>query len=229
MIKDRPSWANRPAIVFAVAFIIGAIVAGVAVAFVLTHNDNKSTSSVQANSTPGAATGTPTVAGTSTPSVSPTPLNPRKPDDALASYVQGQMKQTYMGPCPQQRAGQTAQGICSIELYRSDKLVTFTIGPPFSGAVGEAVLQPAENGVWTVDFVGRTNRPPAAGAKAAVYGAGDCLNIHSGPSKAAQALTCPIDGTKADVVGGPQSADGVTWWQLKDLGWASQEFLETAP
>jgi len=37
-----------------------------------------------------------------------------------------------------------------------------------------------------------------------------------------------------EVVGGPQDADGFTWWQLKDvdgsIGWAAEQYLApTAP
>ena len=233
MIVDRPRWYSRPAVVAAAAFVIGVIVAGAAVAIILTRGDDNNDSNANANVTPGtatASTSTPAVSATITPGgPSPTPLNPRKPDDALAAYVQEQQHQPYLGPCPQETTGGVPQGICSIDLYRSAELVTFVLGPPFSEGIGEAVLTPGENGVWSVAFVARTGRPPVSGGQAVVFGAGDCLNFHAGPSKASQTLTCQLDGTKAEVVGGPQVADGITWWQLKDLGWASQEFLQAAP
>jgi hypothetical protein len=233
MIQDRPSWVNRPAIVAGVAFLIGAIVAGVVVAFILTRGDDNGPRAngnvTPATSTTPVGTSEATVVGATTPSVTGTPLNPRKPDDALAAYVQDQMRQRYIGPCPSTQAGQTPQGICSIELYRSDELLTVTIGPPFSEVVGEVVLTPGENGVWSAAFVARTDKPPAMGAVAIVYGAGDCLNFHAAPSKASDSLSCQQDGNRAAVIGGPQVADNITWWQLKDLGWASAEFLEGAP
>jgi hypothetical protein len=233
MIQDRPSWLSRPAVVAVIAFAIGAIVTGVVVAIVLSRGGDNS-SNVDANVTPGTgsatpSTGTPGVSGTTTPRPPGTPLNPRKPDDALAAYVQEQMRQTYIGACPQVQAGQTTQSTCSIELYRSAELVTFILGPPFSEGTGEAVLTVGENGVWSVDFVARTGKPPVIGSTAVVFGAGDCLNFHSAPNKTSQPLTCQLDGNKADVIGGPQAADGITWWQLKGLGWASAEFLQAAP
>jgi len=226
MIQDRPSWTSRPAVVAVIAFAIGAAVAGVIVAFVMSRGDDNN-STAQATATPGTATGTPVTTGTP---IGPTatPLNPRNADDALANYIQQTLHQTYIGPCPQAQSGQTPQGTCSKELYRSTDVVTFALGPAFSEAVGEAVLTPAENGVWTVDFVGKTSKPPALGGRPTVYGAGDCLNLHSAPSKSSPTLTCKLDGTTADVIGGPQVADGITWWQLKDLGWGSQEFLEAS-
>ncbi len=232
IIDPPPRWYSRPAAVGAVAFVVGAVVAGVVVAIILTRGDDNNDSGTKANGTPATSTpstGTPPASGTATPGPSPTPLNPRKPDDALAAYVQEQLRQPYIGPCPQTQAGQTPQGICSLELYRSAELVTFVLGPPFSEGTGEAVLTPAENGVWSVEFVARTDRPPAVGAQAVVFGAGDCLTFRAGPGRAQQQLSCQIDGARAEVIGGPQTADGITWWQLRDLGWASGEFLQAAP
>lgn len=231
MIQDRPSWVNRPAIVAGIAFLIGAVVAGVVVAIILTSGDDDNNSIVDGNVTPGTPT-TPVGTGAATPGTpagTPTPLNPRNPDDALAAYVQEQLRQPYVGPCPQTQSGETQQGLCSIELYRSDELVTFFVGPPFSEGIGEAVLTPAENGVWSVTFVPITNQPPVLGRQAVVIGAGDCLNFRAAPSTSGEPLSCQQDGNSADVVGGPQVADGVTWWQLRDLGWASAEFLQGAP
>jgi hypothetical protein len=54
---------------------------------------------------------------------------------------------------------------------------------------------------------------------------GDCLNILSGPGRAAPVITCLADGTPVRVVDGPMPADGVTWWQLDGLGWAAGEYL----
>jgi hypothetical protein len=233
MIQDRPSWVNRPAIVAGIAFVIGAIVAGVVVAIILTSGDGDDNSTVDGNVTPGTTT-TPvgtaaaTITGTTTPGVSPTPPNLRNPDDALAAYVQAELGETYIGPCPQTPAGETPQGICSIELYRSAELVTFLVGPPFSEGIGEAVLTPAESGIWSVTFVPITNQPPVVGRQAVVIGAGDCLNFRASPGTGGESLSCQQDGNSADVVGGPQVADNVTWWQLKDLGWASVEFLQGA-
>ena len=153
----------------------------------------------------------------------------RKPDDALAAYVQEELGQAYLGPCPQTQSGEAQQGICSIELYRSDELLTVFVGPPFREGMGEAVLTPAQSGVWSVIFVPITNQPPMLGRQAIVIGAGNCLNFRAAPSIGGEPLSCQQDGNRADVVGGPQLADDITWWQLKDLGWASGEFLQAAP
>jgi len=54
---------------------------------------------------------------------------------------------------------------------------------------------------------------------------GDCLNVRSGPGRAAPVITCLADGTPVRVIDGPMPADGVTWWQLDGLGWAAGEYL----
>jgi len=231
MIQERPSWVNRPVIVAGIAFLIGAIVAGVVVAIILTSgDDNDDNAAVDgATTTTPAATGEGTPAATGTPAGTPAPFNPRDPDDALANFVQQELDATYIGPCPQDAAEVAPQTICSIELYRSDELATFGLGPPLSEGIGEAVLTPDEEGVWLVTFVPFTNLPPVMGGLAVVIRAGDCLNFRSGPGTGSQPLTCQLDGTQAVVVGGPETIDDTIWWQLRDLGWASGQYLQAAP
>ena len=232
MIQERPSWLSRPWVIAGVAFVLGAIVTGVIVAIVLSGgNDDDTGPGVVV--TPNASTtpvtpGEPT-AGTTTPVATGTPGDPRDPDDALANYVQQELHQTYIGACPQTPPKQVANTICSVELYRSDQLATFNIGPPNSEATGEVVLTPGENGTWTVEFVAISGQPPALGSQAVVLGAGDCLTFRAGPGRTQEPLSCQIDGARGEVIGGPQTADNITWWQIKDLGWASGEFLQKAP
>lgn len=231
MIQDRPNWLSRPLVIGGIAFLAGAAIAGAVVAVVLLSGDDGDdnggsvdgvvTSTVQPTGSPSPGTGTP--AGTAAP------LNPRNADDALANYIQQELDQTYIGPCPQETAGEIPTGLCSIELYRSAELATFMVGPPFSEGIGEAVLTPSEDGVWTVAFVPLTNQPPVLGGQAVVVGAGDCVNFRSGPGTSSQTLTCQLDGTRAEVIGGPQTVDNVIWWQLRDLGWASGQYLQAAP
>src|SRR3990170_522777 len=49
------------------------------------------------------------------------------PRDALAAYVQDQLGETYLGPCPPSDTGQLPQGLCSRSLYESDQLATYVL------------------------------------------------------------------------------------------------------
>ena len=85
-----------------------------------------------------------------------------------------------------------------------------------------------EDGFWSVDFV---RAPPleesqvSVGSEAVVLGAGSCLNFREEPSSTAGVVFCLIDGTRGVVAEGPVDADGITWWRLEELGWASEQFL----
>jgi uncharacterized protein YkwD len=59
-------------------------------------------------------------------------------------------------------------------------------------------------------------------------GAGDCLNLRAEPSIMARPLACLPDGASVTITAGPRDADGITWWQLDGLGWASGEFLRSS-
>ena len=65
----------------------------------------------------------------------------------------------------------------------------------------------------------------AAIAEAVVFGAGSCLNFREEASLSSEVLWCLVDGTSGPVAEGPVQADGITWWRLEGLGWASAEFL----
>jgi hypothetical protein len=230
ILGERPgNWLNRPAVIAAIAFVVGAVIAGVVVALVLSTGGDGEESVVSATRTPAGATAslqTPGVTGTPQPTPSPTTGNPRDVDDALATFVQRELGQPYLGPCPDETTSQFPQGICSIELHRDDLLVTFMLGPPFSEAIGEAVLTPDDTGIWEVTFVERSGEGGlAVGSVAVVFGAGDCLNFREAPGSSAAVLTCQLDGTSAEVIGGPEESGGTTWWQLEGLGWASGQYL----
>ena len=63
-----------------------------------------------------------------------------------------------------------------------------------------------------------------------VAGVGTCLNLRATASTSAAIVTCMQDGTLVTVLGGPETADGVTWWNVQvggNVGWASDEFLVT--
>jgi len=72
-----------------------------------------------------------------------------------------------------------------------------------------------------------------------VTGTGSSLVVRDAPSKSGKRLAAIPDCSKAHVIDGPQSADGLTWWKVdsynsKDLtaaGWCAAQFLKatTAP
>jgi len=232
-------WLARPGVVAVLAFVGGAAVAAIVVLLIVVFvrdGNGDDEADRQAVTTPTAratAAASPTVAAGTPTGATPTPGGPRDADAALEAFVRDELDSEHIGDCAQYSdPAATPEGICSIELYRSEELVTFTLGPPFSEGIGEAVLTPREDGTWAVDFL----RAPAVGegelsvgAQAVVFGAGDCLNFRDEPSTSAEALSCQLDGTRGEVLDGPVEADGITWWELEGLGWASAEFLAPAP
>ncbi len=234
-------WLDRPGYVALLAFVAGAAVAGLVLFFVLTGDgdddgEQQVTATTTAEGTPAI---TPTVAegtsvtGTATvtpgPLATATPVRFQDPDEALAAFIRDEFDSEHIGQCPQELApGGPPEGICSAELYRSEELVTFRLGVPFSEFFGEAVLTLDEEGFWSVEVV---QAPPlgesdiSVGSEAVVFGAGSCLNFREEPGASAEVVFCLIDGTTGAVVEGPVEADDSTWWRLEGLGWASAEFL----
>ncbi len=72
-----------------------------------------------------------------------------------------------------------------------------------------------------------------------VAGTGSGLVVRDSPAKAGKRLVVIPDGTKAQVVDGPTTADGLTWWKLQGYdsknptssGWCASQYLSptTAP
>ena len=171
----------------------------------------------------GAATPTPNLAATATPGVF------RDPEDALAAFVRAELESEYIGECPQQLApgDEPPQGYCSVLLYQSEELATFNLGRFATDALGEAVLTRNEDGDWSLTFLEfpSLDAQISVGREALVLQAQDCLRFREAPSTSAEVLSCQIDGTGAQVVEGPEEADGHTWWRLEGLGWASGSYL----
>jgi len=79
-----------------------------------------------------------------------------------------------------------------------------------------------------------TAAPPAGkfsvGQIVIVTGTGkDRLSFRDGPGTNSEIQRIIKDGVKLEVIGGPEEADGLTWWQLKTpkgyIGWAAEDFL----
>ena len=83
-------------------------------------------------------------------------------------------------------------------------------------------------------IITNTPIPLRVGAQAEVFGVGsDKLNIRNRPSLSeSQVLFRESEGKLFEVVGGPQEADGFTWWRVRDRqfqveGWAVANYLRT--
>ncbi len=229
------NWLDRSGYVTMFAFIGGAVVAGIVVllvVFLRGGGDDEplvlppTVTAIAATARPlatvPATTGTP-------PPTTPTPaVSSQSADDAVAAFVQDSLGGVYIGECPPAApSGQQIEGICSIELYRSTELATFNIGPFGSEALGEAVVLPDADGVWSLTFFEfpALDAQIVLGGSAMVFQAQDCLNFRTEPSAAADVLSCQIDGTRSRVQDGPVEAGGITWWLLENFGWASASFL----
>jgi hypothetical protein len=75
----------------------------------------------------------------------------------------------------------------------------------------------------------------AVGGKARIVNTGGAgVNFRDRPTISGKLLRKLPEGNVYEIVGGPQEADGYTWWQLRDstdgtLGWGAQNFLSPAP
>ncbi|MEO6061828.1 MAG: SH3 domain-containing protein [Thermoflexales bacterium] len=58
------------------------------------------------------------------------------------------------------------------------------------------------------------------------------LNFRKEPSRTSERIRSLAEGSVFEVVGGPTSADGLTWWKLKDadgnVGWGASDYLQPA-
>ncbi len=83
-------------------------------------------------------------------------------------------------------------------------------------------------------IVTNTPIPLGVGQQAIVHNVGnDELNVRNIPSiKGSEVLFRARAGTVFNIIGGPQEADGFSWWQLHDpqfevIGWAVANYLQT--
>ena len=85
-------------------------------------------------------------------------------------------------------------------------------------------------------IITNTPVPLALGLQAIVHNVGnDELNVRNVPSlRGSDVLFRAPAGTLFNIIGGPQEADGYSWWQLHDpqfevTGWAVANYLQTIP
>ncbi len=102
-------------------------------------------------------------------------------------------------------------------------------------------VQTPENPVLTgpplpTVVITNTPVPLTIGVRAAVHDVGnDELNVRNVPSLIdSKVLFRAAQGTVFDIIGGPQEADGFTWWKVYDSqlqveGWAVAIYLQTVP
>ncbi|MDZ4277686.1 MAG: hypothetical protein U1B78_00960 [Dehalococcoidia bacterium] len=234
------NWLDRSGEVAIFVLAAGAITGVVALIILLFllggdgENDDGSavadpSPTVRATATATVTAGAPTPTPTLGPTATATPASFTDEFQALEAFVRGELDAEFAGVCPEPDRPKPA-GVCFQQLYRSDEQVTFFLNRAGSLA-GEAVLtRITASDVWTLLFV----EAAASGAHltidsgAVVFGVGDCLIIRAEPSTGAEFVDCVIDGTERRVMDGPENADGVTWWQLEELGWANEEFLTPA-
>lgn len=72
----------------------------------------------------------------------------------------------------------------------------------------------------------------SAGEALLVTGTGDCLNVRVKAGLGNDAIICVADGTELKVTGGPETADGLTWWKVQTElgeGWAAEDYLTKKP
>ena len=112
---------------------------------------------------------------------------------------------------------------------------------PIATVVGEVATTPGAEAGETAVPPTATPIPPTptpatvqTGARVVVTGTGeDGMSFRTGPGTKYIRVAVLKDGDLLKVVGGPEEADGFTWWRLEaedgTIGWAVGDFLELAP
>jgi hypothetical protein len=76
-----------------------------------------------------------------------------------------------------------------------------------------------------------TSAPISVGAQVKIVDTGPTgLNFRKEPARTAEKISALPEGSVYEVVGGPQQADSLTWWQLKDpasgqTGWGASDYM----
>jgi hypothetical protein len=107
--------------------------------------------------------------------------------------------------------------------------------PPAAGATTAATAAAAGD---TAPAAGAGSTKFHVGDVAVVTGAGDCLNVRvaAGVTNAEgqpnNAIVCLKDGEEVSVIGGPQAATELQWWNVRTKlgdGWAAEDYLVKKP
>lgn len=115
---------------------------------------------------------------------------------------------------------------------------TATLGPTVTlAAIAAPTLPATTTAAPTVTpTVAPTAQPTTIGlgARVEVTGTGASqLRVRQAAGTSAATLKVVPDGTRFVVVGGPEQANGYTWWKVDDqagtVGWVAGQFLKLAP
>jgi hypothetical protein len=77
--------------------------------------------------------------------------------------------------------------------------------------------------------------PISVGVKIKIVETGpNGLNFRKTPSRTGEKIRSLAEGSIYDVVGGPQNADGLVWWELRDpsdntTGWGAADYMRVVP
>lgn len=97
-------------------------------------------------------------------------------------------------------------------------------------------VAPTDTPIPTAAAQGNANTTPiSVGAKIKIIDTGpNGLNFRKTPSRSGEKIGSLPEGNIYDIVGGPQNADGLVWWQLKDpgsgqVGWGAADYMQVVP
>ena len=110
--------------------------------------------------------------------------------------------------------------------------MTITVAPvEVTGYIWYGVYSPTFGGGWVVeDYLRETDPPPAGKFEIGdTFRVTDTMNLRSTPTTSGSVVVSMPAGTTGTVIGGPRSANGYTWWQLRlssgTVGWAVENWL----
>lgn len=105
---------------------------------------------------------------------------------------------------------------------------TSAVGSGATATAAAATLTPAATQPSTGGKFQVNDAVVITGAGAGSGGESGCLNVRTAPGTDAAIIDCLPDGTQLTILGGPQEAGGLTWWNVKlqsGNGWAAEQYL----
>ena len=96
-------------------------------------------------------------------------------------------------------------------------------------------VAPTDTPIAPTQAVDANNAPIGVGAKVKIVDTGPTgLNFRKTPARAGERIRSLPEGAIYDVVGGPQNADGLVWWELRDpsdntTGWGAGDYMRVVP